>query len=117
MADKAVDIGAAQTLPREEIIDRRLQLCLHQARDVAREDGLQPVIGDIPPHDIEAPGPCVLTRCDDRRALACAVAAEQPGSGAVAEQRGRNDIAFRQIVAPERERAQFDDQAQHRLAR
>ena len=55
----------------------------------------------------------MLAAGDHRRARA--LGRQQRAGGAVAEQRGRDDVAFCPIVAAKRQSAQFDDEKQHNL--
>src|ERR1044071_5504332 len=114
MTDTAVDLSEAELVLCKKCVGGRPQLGFDQTRDVAREDCFEPVIGDVPPHNVEAVRPSVLAGRDDRRTLAAA--AQERGGRPVAKQRSRNDIAFREIVAAEGQCAQFDDEKQKSTA-
>src|SRR5438105_12315975 len=49
----------------EEIARHRIELGVDQPRDVAREDRLEPILGNVPAHDVEALRPGVLARRND----------------------------------------------------
>src|SRR6185437_383180 len=103
MTDKPVDIAKSEPLPREEIARRGAEAVGNERGDVARENRLEPVFGDIPPHHVEAVGPGMLAAGQDRRSRPAA--SQQCPGGAVAEQGAGDDVAFPVVVAAESERA------------
>src|SRR6185437_16440187 len=84
------------------------QSAAHEGRNVAREEGLQTILLDLPAHDVERLRPCVLTRRAEARTAA---AARHDGAGgAVAEQGRRDDIALGEIVLAKTQGAELDDE-------
>jgi len=68
----------------EEIARHRIELGVDQPRDVAREDRLEPVLGNVLAHDVVALRPGVLSLRNDGGTLAVIIpgAAQHRGGGA-----------------------------------
>ena len=108
--------SSAKPAARQDAGDRRRDVLLRERRDRAVEDHAEALRIDVPAHDVERVGPGVLAAHLDGGDAAVA-GAQHAGRGAVAEQRGRDDVRLGQLVEPERQRAELDRDEQHDAAR
>src|SRR6185437_16226376 len=108
MTDEMPDIGEMPSVPREELVGGRAQIALDERGDIARENRLEPVLGDIPSHDVERIGPGELAALGQNRSVP--VAGDHRRGRTVAEKGGRDEIALGEVAAAKAQGAQLDDE-------
>ena len=96
------------------MIHRRSQLIARALRDVRAEDHAEAVVLDGPAHHVFAPPPHVFTGRDKTgQSLASGRATQEQRSGAVAKQRGGDEVLDAVVGVAAIDGAQLDNEEQH----
>lgn len=116
MTDETVDRRALDRHPGQQAGHGGREVLLHEGRNGAGENHAEAFRVDVPAHEVEGAGPAMLARAVDRGETA-RPGLHHAGRGAVAEERGRDDVRLGEFVEPEGERAQLDNDEKHGRAR
>ena len=112
--DDPVEIAQHQAMAGEKMIHRRSQLLARALRDVRAEDDAEAVVLDGPAHHVFAPPPHVFTGRDKTgQSFASGRATQEQRSGAVAEQRGGDEVLDAVVGVAAIDGAQLDHEEQH----
>src|ERR1700688_1343701 len=109
MQHPASDVGASKSASGEEVIEIMRQVFSNQVRNFSRENDTKTFFRNIPPHHLFRIGIEDRAGGEDLRTGKPALSASYDYCrGAVAKQASRNQVSHRDILALQRQGAEFD---------
>ena len=110
---EAGELVPRQPGARRQPLDQRHDLALEQRRDVFRDHRVKAILVQVEPQRARRAREDVAQRLEHAHARAVAAPAEHRGRGAVAEQRARDQVGRRGVVALQAQARQLDGDDQH----